>query len=227
MDILKVVTLRRSVRAFKPDAVPKGVLSEIMEKALRAPSWANMQPWEFAIATGSKLAEIRRRFIEKKGVDINPDVPQFFEMPEPYNSRSRTAIAKSHDSVGIKRGDKEQREWWETRQLNNFGAPCEIYIYFDRSLYVQNGKVNVWPAFDCGAIAGIISLLAANYNLGTITQARAVVYPGIIREVLGIPDSKLMLVGIGIGYPDSKNPVNQYTTDREPTDKLINWYGFD
>jgi nitroreductase len=227
MDILKVISLRKSIRAFKSDPVPKDILNIIMEEARRAPSWANIQPWELAIATGSKLAEIRERFTEKKGNDINPDLPQFFKFPEPYDSRGRAAVAKSHESVGIKRDDKEKREWWELQQLNNFGAPCEIYIYIDRSLCFQNGIVNVWPVFDCGAITGMIALLAANYGLGTITQARAVVYPGIIRETLGIPDTKLMLIGMGIGYPDLINPVNQYVTDREPMDKLVSWYGFE
>lgn len=227
MDIIQVITQRRSVRAFKPDPVPEAVLSEIMEKAMRAPSWANTQPWEFAIVSGAKLAEIRRHFVEKEGTDINPDFLQIFDFPEPYDSRARTAVAKSHASLGIKRENKEQRRWWEIQQLSNFGAPCEIYIYIDRSLHLQNGKVNIWPVFDCGTIAGSIALLAANYQLGTIAQARAVVYPGVIREVLGIPDSKLMLIGIGIGYPDWDNPVNQYTTDREPLDKLVSWYGFE
>jgi nitroreductase len=227
MDVSKAVIARRSIRAFKPEPVPKAVISEIVEKALRAPSWANVQPWELAIARGPELAEIRRRVCEKKGANINPDFPQIFEFPEPYSSRSRVTIAKSHESVGIKREDKEKREWWELQQLNNFGAPCEVYIYIDRSLCLQNGNINIWPVFDCGTITGIIALLAADYGLGTITQARAVVYPDVIREVLGIPDTKLMLVGIGIGYPDLKNPVNQYTTDREPMDKLVRWYGFE
>jgi nitroreductase len=227
MDISKVIISRKSIRSFKPDPVPKGILYKIMEEAFRSPSWANIQPWEFAIAGGSKLAEIRRRFTEMKGIDINPDIPQFFNLPEPYNSRSRATITKSHESVGIKREDKLKRDWWESQQLNNFGAPSEIYIYIDRSLYQQKGNVNVWPIFDCGAIAGIITLLAANQHLGTIIQARAVVYPEIIKEVLRISGTKLMLIGIGIGYPDLENPVNQYTTEREPIDKLVNWFGFE
>jgi nitroreductase len=227
MDISKAVIARKSIRAFKPEPVPKAVLREIMEKALRAPSWGNIQPWEFVIACGPKLAEIRRRFIGRIDADINPDFPQFFKFPEPYDSRSRVTVAKSHESVGIKREDKEKRRWWELKQLTNFGAPCEIYIYIDRSLYMQNGNVNVWPVFDCGMITGIIVLLAASYNLGTIIQARAVIHPDIIREVLGIPDTKLMLVGMAIGYPDLKDPVNQYTTDREPMDKLVSWHGFE
>jgi nitroreductase len=227
MDISKAIAARRSIRAFKPEPVPKAVLREIMEKALRAPSWANIQPWEMAIASGPKLDEIRKRFIERAGVDINPDFPQFFGFPEPYGSRSSAAVAKSHESVGIKREDKEQRKRWELQQLINFGAPCEIYIYIDRSLFLQDGNVNIWPVFDCGIITGTIALLAASHDLGTIIQARAVIYPDIIREVLGIPDTKLMLVGMGIGYPDLKNPVNQYTTDREPVEKLVSWHGLE
>ena len=226
MDIKQVIAQRRSVRSYKPDPVPKAILNEIMEQAQRTPSWANCQPWEFAIATGAKLEEIRKRFIEKEGNNITPDFQHIFEFPEPYGSRVHATIAKSHASVGIDRDNREQRKWWELQQLQNFGAPCEIYICIDRSLYLPNGKINVWPVFDCGAIVGSIGLLAANCHLGTIIQARAAVYPGIIREVLGIPDSKLILIGIAIGYPDEDNPVNQYITDREPLEKLVRWYGF-
>ncbi|OGO06501.1 MAG: hypothetical protein A2Y92_02105 [Chloroflexi bacterium RBG_13_57_8] len=227
MDISKAVIARRSIRAFKPEPVPEAILRKIIERALRAPSWANIQPWELAIARGPRLAEIRRRFVEKKGRDISPDFPHFFQFPEPYDSRGRATVAKSHESIGMKREDRAKREWWEIQQLTNFGAPCEIYVYIDRSLYLPDGNINIWPVFDCGAITGMIALLAASYGLGTVTQARAVVYPHIVREVLGIPDTKLMLVGVAIGYPDPDNPVNRYTSDREPVDKLVRWYGFE
>jgi nitroreductase len=227
MDLAQAINKRKSVRAFKPDPVPKAVLLEIMEQARRAPSWGNTQPWEFAIAAGPRLAEIRERYIEKGGADIEPDFVHFFQFPEPYRSRSGAAVAQSHASVGIERQNKEQRAWWERLQLGNFGAPCEIYIYIDRSLYLPDGKTNIWSVFDCGSICGMITLLAAGHGLGTIIQARAVVYPGIIREVLGLPVSKLMLIGIAIGYPDDTDPVNQYTTARAPLEDLVNWYGLE
>lgn len=226
MDISEAIMARKSIRAFKPEPVPEAVLNEIIEKALRSPSWANIQPWEMVVTRGPKLDEIRRRYNERKGENITPDFLQFIKFPEPYNSRSQAAVAKSHESAGIKREDKAKREWWEEQQLNNFRAPCEIYICIDRAIYRPDGKLNVWPIFDCGAITGLIALLAASYDLGTVIQARAVVYPDIIREVLGIPDNKLFLVGVAIGYPDLTDPVNQYTTDREPVDNLVRWYGF-
>ena len=190
MDIRQVMAQRKSIRAYKPDPVPKAVLNEIMEQARRAPSWANIQPWEFAIATGVKLEEIRKRFIEKKGENITPDSQHIFEYPEPYGTRMRAAVGKSHASVNIERENKDQRWWWETRQLSGFGAPCEIYIYIDRILAWQNGEANIWPVYDCGAIGVSIMLLATEYQLGTIVQARATIYPDIIREVLGTSSSK-------------------------------------
>ena len=63
MDISKAVLAWRIIRAFKPKPVLKAILGEIMEKALRAPSWANIQSWELVIASGPKLLKIRKRLI--------------------------------------------------------------------------------------------------------------------------------------------------------------------
>ena len=70
-------------------------------------------------------------------------------------------------------------------------------------------------------------LLAGQYGLGTIPQIQAVDYPDILRKVLGIPDSKLIVLGIAIGYPDWEDPVNQFRSEREPLDNITTWYGFD
>ena len=52
MDVIEAIGKRKSVRAFTPDPVSLDMLKEIVEQALRAPSWANTQPWEFAVVTG-------------------------------------------------------------------------------------------------------------------------------------------------------------------------------
>ncbi len=81
--------------------------------------------------------------------------------------------------------------------------------------------------FDCGLVAQNIMLLATHYGLGTIVQAQAVHYPNVLRQMLGIPASKLVLVGIAIGYPDWDNPINQVRSERETMETLVKWYGFD
>jgi len=227
MDIVEAIQQRKSTRAFKPDPAPQEILREIMELALRAPSWANTQPWEFAIVAGKKLEEIRHAFVEKAEEEPNPDIPRPREFPEPYDTRRRVLGRKVLELKGISREDKEKRRWWLLQGLRLFEAPCAIYIYIDRSFYLQGDGLNIWPMFDCGLVAENIMLLATRYGLGTIAQIQAVVYPDVLRKVLGIPDSKLIVLGIAVGYSDREDPVNQLRSEREPLDNVSTWYGFD
>jgi len=226
MEITEAITTRKSIRAFKPDPVPRKLLGEILELAVRAPSWTNTQPWEFAIVTGSKLEEIRQIYLTRIGKELNPDFQRPLQFAEPYDTRKRIAINQSHEAQGMRREDKEARIAWEHAQLTNFGAHCEINIYIERSLYHHDIGTNVYSIFDCGSVAENIMLLATKYGLGTIPQAQAVVHPDILRKILGISDSKLMIVGLAIGYPDWNNSLNKMHTDREPLDQIAKWYGF-
>ncbi|MFC1984893.1 nitroreductase [Chloroflexota bacterium] len=227
MDIQEAINQRKSIRAFKSDPVPLEVLREIMGLALRAPSWGNTQPWEFAIVGGRELDEITGGFIKKIEEEPNTDIARPQKFPEPYITRRRTMAAKYLEAKGIQREDRERRGWWRLQQLKHFGALSVVYIYIDRSLYFQADGLNVWPMFDCGLVAENIMLLSTGYGLGTIPQAQSVIYPDILRKVLGIPDSKLIVLGIAIGYPDWDDPVNQVRSEREPLDRVAKWYGFD
>ena len=229
MDITEAIRNRKSIRAFKPDAVPQKILVEIMELALRAPSWANTQPWEFAIVSGRKVKEIGQAFTEKAKASerMHPDVAAPQEFPEPYNARRRAIGRKLFEIKGISREDRERRTSWELQGISLFGAPNVIYIYTDRSFYFQGDSLNVWPVFDCGLVAENIMLLATKYGLGTVPEIQAVAYPEVLRKILEIPDSKLIVLGIAIGYPDWDDSVNQLYSERDPLDKVARWYGFD
>jgi len=220
MDISEAIYRRQSIRAFKSDPVPRDILKQILEESLRAPSWANTQPWEFAIATGKPLEEIRAGFLEKRMTSPSPDVARPPEFPERYAARIRVL-------------DKQNRlvtqKDWESRQGHNFrhfGAPAVIYLLTRREFYYQTKGLNVWALYDCGAVVQNILLLATRYGLGTIVQAQAAAYPDLVRHALEIPESKIILLGIAIGYPDWEHPINQFRTEREPLDSITTWHGF-
>ncbi len=229
MDIVDAISQRKSIRAFKRTPVPKGILREMMELALRAPSWGNTQPWEFAVATGRKLEEIRQAFVAKAAAaeEDNPDIPRPRGFPQPYDTRYRAVGRRVLELKGIGREDKEKRKQWILKGLRLFEAPCVIYILTDRSFYQQGDTSNIWPVFDCGLVAENIMLLATKYGLGTIAQIQAVVYPDVLRKALRIADSKLIVLGIAVGYPDWDDPVNQLHSEREPLDNVSTWHGFD
>jgi len=222
MDVVDAIKERKSIRAFKPDPVPLDVLKEIMEQAMRAPSWANTQPWEFAVAAGKKLKEIQDGFVKRGMKDPENEVTRPYEFPEPYYSRILALQAKDRKEM--------TKEEWENITLNNFrhyGASTCIYLLVGKPIFQQSKGINVWAMYDSGSAVQNIMLLATNYGLGTIAQAQAVIYPDIIRKVLGIPEDKLIALGISIGYPDRDSPVTQGRTAREPLEKVVSFYGFD
>lgn len=221
MEVTEAIKERRSARAFKADPVPRDVLKEIMEQAIHAPSWANTQPWEFAIATGKPLAAIQKGFLERGEQEPRSEVARPCEFPEPYLSRIQALAPKGFTPT------KEDMEQRRIRNYKNYGAPAVIYVLIDQSMFHQSKGINVWSVYDCGSTVQNIMLLATNYGLATVAQAQAVIYPDIIRSVIDIPIEKLIAIGIAIGYPNWEDPANKMRTEREPLDKVATWYGFE
>jgi len=66
--LLELMKTRRSIRRFKPDAVPKGFVDMVLEAARWAPSAGNRQPWRFIVvrdATARKeIGEIYQKMRE-------------------------------------------------------------------------------------------------------------------------------------------------------------------
>jgi nitroreductase len=221
MDLTDAVRERRSFRAFKADPVPLEVLKKIMEQALRAPSWANTQPWEFVVATGKPLEAIRETFLQRGEQEPQSEVARPSEFPEPYLSRIQ---APGPGDFTPTKADLDRRR---VQGIRNYGAPAMIYVLVDQTIFYQSKGINVWCMFDCGSIVQNIMLLATNYGLGTVAQAQSVIYPDIIRSGLDIPIEKLITIGIAIGYPDRDDPANQTRTGREPLDRMVTWRGFE
>jgi nitroreductase len=228
MDVIEAIKERYSVRAFKSDPVPLDLIRKIIEQAQRAPSWANTQPWEFAVATGKKLKAIQDAFIKRGAAAMQnsqAEVARPPDYPEPYISRIKSMQAQERRG----RTSEMTREEMEARLADNwrhYGASTCIYLLVGKNFLYQEKGINVWAIYDCGAAVQNIMLLATNYRLGTIAQAMAVAYPDIIRKELGIPADKLIALGIAIGYPDNNNPINKDRRGREPLDSIARFYGF-
>lgn len=224
MDVLSAINRRHSVRYFKPDPVPQELLKKIVEGALRAPSASNSQPWEFAIVSGPKLEAIKSAYIESSTTMPALDVPIPFTYPEPWISRRSAVMSGVLDKMGVARDDKKARAEWGQWGFKLWGAPSCIYIMVDSAFHHADNGTNMWNLFDCGLVTQSILLLATAEGLGSIPAIIPVLYPGIQRKVLDLPASKLMVLGIPIGYEDEKHPSNQFRTAREPLDRVARFY---
>jgi len=82
-----------------------------------------------------------------------------------------------------------------------------------------------WSIMDIGMFAQSLMLAALEYGLGTCPQAVLTDYPHTIKKHLNIPETKKILLGISIGYPDNEALINTYRSTRVEMDKFVKWYG--
>lgn len=220
MDVIEAIKVRYSVRAYKPEPVPKEVLTELMEVALRAPSWANTQTWEFTIVGGEVMRELKQSLGAKASAQDEryPDIPRP-EWASPYRERSRENGIRLYQLLGISREDTEKQLQWYVQMYRFFDAPNGIIVYIDRGL-------SLWALLNVGLIVQTIALAALSYGLGTAILAAGVSYPDEVRRVLNIPESKQLVIAIAIGYPDSEAEVNRFRSNREPLETMVTWHGF-
>jgi nitroreductase len=220
VDVVEAIKTRYSARAYKPEPVPKAVLTELMEVALRAPSWANTQTWEFAIAGGEVMRELKQILAAKASAQDEryPDIPRP-EWLSPYRERRRENGIRLYKLLGIARNDIERQLQWYIEMYRFFDAPNCIIVYTDRDL-------SVWALVNVGLIIQTIALAALNYGLGTAILAAGVSYPDEVRSILQIPESKQLIIGIAIGYPDTEAKLNSFRSSRVPLESVVTWHGF-
>jgi nitroreductase len=89
----------------------------------------------------------------------------------------------------------------------------------------QDSSLPTWSIFDMGLFAQSLMLVAHAYGLGTVPQAFVTDYAADVKQFLGIPESKRLVLGISIGYPDLESPVNKFRTDRIETDEIVRFLG--
>jgi nitroreductase len=220
MDIIEAINSRYSVRAFKPGPVPRHILEELLAVSQRAPSWANTQTWEFAVAGGKVMQELRETMAARAFAqdERGPDIPRP-EWLSPYRERRRANGIKLYETLGIGKDEVERQLKWFVDMYRFFDAPDAIFIYTERDL-------SPWAIMNVGLVAQTISLAALSYGLGSIMLAAGAGYPDVVRRMLTIPESKQLVIAIAIGYPDPDAAVNKFRTERVPLSEICSWHGF-
>ena len=229
MEVIEAIRNRRSIRSFKSDPVPREVLEDLLEVSRWAPNASNTQPWEFAVLGGKVLEVVKDRLVEEVNAEwdnarggfksTNPDIP-FPDLPEPYLNRSMTLRAHidTHQFPPGTEDLQKKRHSYLLYGSRFYGAPNAILLYTEKSICPK-------AFLDIGIMAQTIATAALNYGLGTCLTSMVVFWPQIYRDLLGIPESKLIGLGIAIGYPDHEALVNTFKRTREPLSVYTQWHG--
>lgn len=224
MGFDEVVRGRRSIRGYLPDAVPKELIREVLEVAMRAPTSLNTQPWNFYVVSGAVLDRIRAGNVERNLAGV-PDTREF-RMGPGYvgvHRERQIAIAKQLFAVmGIAREDTAMRQDWVLRGFRQFDAPVSIVVTYDRSLHGSD----IAP-FDCGGVVNCIVNAAWARGLGCVINSQGIMQSPVVRSEAGIPDDQVIQTCIAMGWPDETFPANSVVSERKSVDEAAVFVGFD
>ena len=224
MEFDEVVRSRRSIRGFQKKPVPKALIREILELAMRAPTSLNSQPWNFYVVTGEVLDRIRKGNVERNVAGV-PDSREF-RMGPAYAGVHRdrqVEIAKQlFTAMGIAREDKDARMDWVLRGFRQFDAPVSIVVTYDKDLH--GGDI---PPFDCGGVVNCLVNAAWNRGLGCVINSQGIMQSPVVRAEAGIPDDQVIQTCVAMGWPDESFPANAVVSLRKSVDEAATFVGFD
>lgn len=191
------LNLRRSVREFSSEPVPKETIETIIMAASTAPSGANKQPWTYC-AVGDPIIKSAIRHAAEK------------EEHENYHGRMSEEWIRDLAPLGT----DEKKEFLET-------APWLI-IVLKKNYDVIHGekRKNYYVTESVGISCGF--LLTAIYEAGLAALTHTPSPMNFLKKILNRPDHETPFLLIPVGYPAADARVPDIK--RKNASEVIAWY---
>jgi len=220
----EAILTRRSVRAFLPTPVGRATVEELLTLASRAPSGSNIQPWKVHVVAGGARERLSRAILEaldRDGYEGHKREWNYYPVNwrEPYLARRRKIGWDLYGLLGIKKGDFEGTERQRRRNYEFFGAPVGLIFTLDQDL-----EIGSW--LDLGIYLGALMIAARGRGLDTCPQAAFADFHAVIRRQLGIPETEIIICGMGVGYADPDAVENRLVTERASAREFATFEGF-
>ncbi|MEM1436175.1 MAG: nitroreductase [Pseudomonadota bacterium] len=209
MNVSDAVDSRRSIRAFTDQPIADATLRTVLERAARAPSGGNLQPWRLFVLNGAGMERFRAHLqtqppMEQPAYAVYPK-----DLKEPYRTARFKVGEDMYGLLGIPREDKPSRLKHLARNYQFFDAPAALFCYVDR----QMGPPQ-WS--DLGMYLQTVMLLAREAGLDTCAQEAWSTRPTAVGSFFDPDPDWILFCGMAIGYRDPAAPVNELVSERLP-----------
>jgi nitroreductase len=223
-SVEEAILSRRSLRAFRPDPVPRETVERILALASRAPSGTNIQPWIVTVVAGA----VRERLIKAMHAEFMQHGEggwkrEFEYYPtqwrDPYLARRRKLGWDLYGLLGIGKGEREKTQRQHARNFLFFDAPVGLIVTLDRDL-----PVGAW--LDTGMFLQNVMLAARACGLDTCPQAAIGSAHSVLRRELQIPQEQVVVCGMSLGHARADAIENTLVTGREPVAGFARFLGY-
>lgn len=180
ISLLKGINTLRSVRKFRPDAVPEDTIKAILEAASKAASGSNTQPWEFIVIRDTRLKT---------------------RLKEPM---LRTWLERIRGAGGMSGRMKEVYDEATQMLRDTDKIPVLIYCSLDLDRVSKSEEVrygSIYPAVQNLMLAAHALGLATCLTVHGSTPNRG---EPEVKKILGVPDHIKIACLIYLGYPAVK-----------------------
>jgi len=180
MELFEAIHSRRSIRRYRPEPVPQGLIVRLLEAACWAPSAHNRQPWRFAVIAA---AEVKERLARAMRARLRADLERDGLPPEVIERD----VARSYARIT--------------------GAPVVILVALtlaDMDVYPdpQRSQAEWTMAVQSVAMAVQNLLLAAHAEgLGACWMCAPLFCPDAVKAALDLPEDWQPQALITLGYP--------------------------
>jgi nitroreductase len=215
MDLVTAITERTSIRAFKPDPVPKEKVEEILNLVVNAPSAINLQPWDFTVVMGEERERLSRKLVKlyrERQISCSPGNVK--PLSETFSRRGVASFELM--SPYLEKMGQEFNCFINEGSCNFYGAPVAVILCLDNAF----SKARL---VDTGIALGYFVLAAYSLGLGTCPIGLINAYEDDLKELLNIRDNKDVVIGVALGYPDWESPINQFKTPRDKVGSFVRW----
>jgi nitroreductase len=188
LTVEETIRQRRSIRRYRPEAIPRELVLRMLEAARLAPSASNCQPWRFLIVVD---AEEKRKLREMAGYPFVETAPMV------------VVCAADLDTYSPHSSALRYRELLDSGILESFadqppdpklGARLSRLRELDRAGLVRRAMANTYIAIEH------LVLAAASMGIGTCWVG-AVDESEEVRALFELPESIIIVALVAVGYP--------------------------
>jgi nitroreductase len=202
IGLFEAIHSARALRRLKPDPVPDGLITQILDAAIQAPSGGNTQNWAFVVV---RDAEQRRRLgvIYRKASDIAEAVYAARGRPPHLTDRQFARMLRGGAYLWDHLGEApvllipcQHRPIVPSREA----LPPDIAAAYDKELaYADRIRgASIYPA-----VQNIV-LACRGLGLGTLITTNHIRCEDEVKALLGIPENVDTFALMPIGWPLDK-----------------------
>ena len=180
-DLFEAIHTQRAIRRFKPDPVPRELVHEVLDAAIRAPSASNRQPWRFLVVKDRAIKEQVQHYYQRAYDEVVG--PRYSTSPPPPGS-SPGRYRRQHQAVAYLTEHFHEAPVWIVACLEvGEGTPS------------RSSGASIYPAVQNMLLA------ARALGLGATLTTRHLNYEKEVEAILGLPPGVHSYAILPIGYP--------------------------